>query len=936
MKLTTKLTRFVLNQTLSNWGGQVLTGLGNQSVNWLEQHYTDPSQALPKAIDQANTRTWRVLELALAGDSFTAWLQQRFISGAERGLLDPLRTWLKGQGEGFRKSCLAQLRAARADGLLIPDHTGKELINFWGVAGITSQGMVVADAKALMTELSQDLQTTYPQLALFLTGPDANLLPEAFSYFLQQAIVNQPTLREALNFQRLDQVWHEQAQGFAALEQLLAEQGTAIAAELERIDAGLEELAQGQAIIEELVREALDRLPVNARQGGVPPRLSSILRSASDQRLFAELEQRVNELPAMARTSELLDAIGRLAMAVGLFDKAGQRFQQSAVAAHRQGSTAIEAEAHYNVYRALLEQKQFDAALTELLTAARLDAENFAPFPLDKYVPQRILGAGGFGVAFLCHHIHLNDAIVIKSLFSEELGRDMEEIFREGRILWQLRHPSIIGISDCDYAGVNKQRPYLVMEYFNGSSLSKYLEQHGVLTLEQTIALAQDIAQALQAAHQQNILHRDIKPDNLMVHWDGTSWQIKLIDFGLAVAGQRVLKTIATGLANQSILGNSLGGTFQYSAPEQLGTIAGKIGAWSDVYAFGKTLSYALFKTTQPSQKNYRTLGGHLFADLLSDCMEQTPGDRLQDFSAVITAFEQMDRPTQQVLQAQRTQQPSSSNQGVLDQKIIQWIKDRVALDYPSDQSMQLVIIQREVAAWNQFKLTIPIDIPEAILRHVLSSVYEDHPEDFTEQLFIAKKQVEAWKELQEYKLDGVPDYIIQSISNKAKEQHSGDFATRLLEVKKQANAWKELQNYKPDFDVPELLMKQILASYKHDKDFVKQLEEVDKCVSRWLGAENYKPNDIPENIFHEIKNMIMGKYLIGWKGTTFTREKLEQEVSVWKKLQQYTRTGVPRDVLQEIKDKAAAEKRTYEDQLDMVNTLVDKYISSKKKQSGL
>jgi serine/threonine protein kinase len=629
MQLSTKLTQFVLRQALGDFG--------SQTVTWLQQHFTDPTKALPAAIEQANTRTWRVLELALTGDSLAGWIRQKLSSGAERGILQPLRDWLKGQGEPFLRACVTELRAAGAAGVLTPDNTGQELMAMWGVTGVANQTLVVADAQTLMTTVQADLKDTYPNLARFLAGPDVNLLPTIFSYFLRQAVLERPDLRDALNFERIAQLGDSQTQGFAALNKLLNEQGTALTEELARFGLGITNLIHNQVEMAAMLRQIHAKLPTSARFGAVSPRLSSMLRGASDARLLTELEARLNALEPSAHGPELLDAVGRLAMAVGIFPTAQQRFQQAATVAHERGASSVEAEAHYNLHRALLEQRQFAPALAALLTATRLAPEKFAPFPLDKYAPQQILGAGGFGVAFLCQHVHLDEPVVLKTLYREELERDIAEIFKEARLLRKLRHPGIIELSDCDYAGANRERPYLVMEYFAGQSLTAYLEQYGTFSVEQALALARLLAQALQAAHSRHILHRDLKPDNLLVRWEQGAWQIKVIDFGLAVAGARVLQSVVGGSTQHSILGMSLGGTFQYSAPEQLGTLPGaKIGTWSDVYAFGKTLSQALFKTTQPSKKNYRVLGEHPLADLLSDCMEQLPAERPQNFVEVL------------------------------------------------------------------------------------------------------------------------------------------------------------------------------------------------------------------------------------------------------------------------------------------------------------
>ncbi len=97
-------------------------------------------------------------------------------------------------------------------------------------------------------------------------------------------------------------------------------------------------------------------------------------------------------------------------------------------------------------------------------------------------------------------------------------------------------------------------------------------------------------------AHAQGVLHRDLKPANLLVHKDGDHWQVKIIDFGLALRQQMIdTSKVRTGATHKSILDWSVAGTLDYAPPEQLGKLRGTpSGPYSDVFAFGKMCLYSL------------------------------------------------------------------------------------------------------------------------------------------------------------------------------------------------------------------------------------------------------------------------------------------------------------------------------------------------------
>src|SRR5262249_12385196 len=252
-------------------------------------------------------------------------------------------------------------------------------------------------------------------------------------------------------------------------------------------------LAEVQAVVEQTHEAVLDIQAEQRRQGeqaqdvyqavmdlqrrldlmqrDVRPRDSLSIRSDAERHLVKQVVARYRALPEEQRGElpALLNAVGKLEVAAGDFEQAEHDFQTVATLV---SDSVAKGEAHANAYRAALERRDWDDALRQLIEAVKLDGKRFAPFPVGKYHPLRILGAGGFGVAFLCHHKQLDADVVVKTLTDDDLEREVDQVFTEARALWQLDHPSIIRLLDCGYTFPNsKQRPYFVMHYFDGTTL---------------------------------------------------------------------------------------------------------------------------------------------------------------------------------------------------------------------------------------------------------------------------------------------------------------------------------------------------------------------------------------------------------------------------------------------------------------------------------
>ncbi len=202
--------------------------------------------------------------------------------------------------------------------------------------------------------------------------------------------------------------------------------------------------------------------------------------------------------------------------------------------------------------------------------------------------PYKILaaiGAGGMGEVYRARDTRLERTVAIKVL-PEHLSKSPEvrqRFEREARTISQLSHPHICALYDVGHEG---ETEYLVMELLEGETLAQRLDR-GALPIDQTLRYGTEIADALDKAHRQGVVHRDLKPGNVMLTRSG----VKLLDFGLAKGlpspGGREGITALPTQANLTEEGTILG-TFQYMAPEQL---EGKeADARTDIFAFGAAL----------------------------------------------------------------------------------------------------------------------------------------------------------------------------------------------------------------------------------------------------------------------------------------------------------------------------------------------------------
>lgn len=189
----------------------------------------------------------------------------------------------------------------------------------------------------------------------------------------------------------------------------------------------------------------------------------------------------------------------------------------------------------------------------------------------ERYQVKKTIGGGGMANVYLADDLILNREVAIKVL-RLEYANDQEFITRfdrEAQAATSLAHPNIVNIYD---VGEEEHILYMVMEYVEGMTLKEYIYQHGPLEVTEAIAIMKQITSAIEHAHANDIVHRDIKPQNIMIDTYGNA---KVTDFGIAVA------LSATALTQT----NSILGSVHYLSPEQ--ARGGTATKRSDIYSLG-------------------------------------------------------------------------------------------------------------------------------------------------------------------------------------------------------------------------------------------------------------------------------------------------------------------------------------------------------------
>lgn len=279
--------------------------------------------------------------------------------------------------------------------------------------------------------------------------------------------------------------------------------------------------------------------------------------------------------------------------------------------------------------------------------AAQLVAGKYKGLKFDRLIILEKLGSGGMGTVFLCEHTGLRKKVAVKVLPPEQAADEgtRERFFREARAAAVLDHPNIVRVFDTNSSnGVH----YMVMEYVEGQDLQSILNKYGPVPHTRACTYVAQAALGLQHAAEKGLIHRDIKPGNLLVDKDGV---VKILDMGLARFTEDAEDNNLTAKYDKG----AVLGTADYMAPEQI-IASSSVDTRADIYSLGVTL-YTLINGKPPfSGSSTQKLVGHqtqkatsltqirrevpkALSAVVEKMMAKLPKDRYQTAEEVVSAL---------------------------------------------------------------------------------------------------------------------------------------------------------------------------------------------------------------------------------------------------------------------------------------------------------
>jgi serine/threonine protein kinase len=254
-------------------------------------------------------------------------------------------------------------------------------------------------------------------------------------------------------------------------------------------------------------------------------------------------------------------------------------------------------------------------------------------FPSARFAWEQTLGSGGFSHVFLCRDKQSGGLVVVKTPRPLPPEQAVLNWFQDADVLERVRHELFPRSIERGFVDPHqKERPFHVLEYFDGISLYEFVRRYGAMTPTMALPVFRILLEGLQSLHQQGFTHCDVTPANVLLRCDQLGWRLKLIDFGTA---RPVACAPENGLAVPPLL------TPGYAAPEMLEPQSLRVGPPADVYSFGCTACFSLTGTSPGANFSWERISASI-ASLIVPCLADDPTSR----PTIETLLQKIDRLT--------------------------------------------------------------------------------------------------------------------------------------------------------------------------------------------------------------------------------------------------------------------------------------------------